>query len=162
MCNDRGSRRMGWRGASGTGDRVMEQPTRFIGMDVHKDTIVVAVTAAGDVGKATPYGTFPNTAAALEKLVKRLRQAGSGTLKFCYEAGPCGYGVHRTLTKLGEDCMVVAPSMIPRKSGERQKNDERDAGSLALLHRGGLPCIKPTTFCVPKHVYEPECARRRR
>ena len=66
----------------------MEQPTRFIGMDVHKDTIVVAVTAAGDVGKATPYGTFPNTAAAVEKLVKRLRQAGSGPLKFCYEAGP--------------------------------------------------------------------------
>jgi transposase len=43
-------------------------------------------------------------------------------LKFCYEAGPCGYGIHRTLTKLGEDCMVVAPSMIPRKSGDRQKN----------------------------------------
>src|ERR1700735_259201 len=84
MCNDRGSRRMGWRGASGTGDRVMEQPTRFIGMDVHKDTIAVAVTAAGDVGKATPYGTFPNTAAALEKLVKRLRQAGNGPMKFCY------------------------------------------------------------------------------
>ena len=59
----------------------MEQPTRFIGMDVHKDTIVVAVTAAGDVGKATPYGTFPNTAAALEKLVKRLRQAGSGPIE---------------------------------------------------------------------------------
>ena len=53
----------------------MEQPTRFVGMDVHKDTIVVAVTATGDVGKATPYGTLPNTAAALEKLVKRLRQA---------------------------------------------------------------------------------------
>ena len=49
----------------------MEQPTRFIGMDVHKDTIVVAVTAAGDVGKATPYGTFPKTAAAAEKLVRR-------------------------------------------------------------------------------------------
>jgi transposase len=72
------------------GRRVVEQPTRFIGMDVHKDTIVVAVTAAGDVGKATPYGTFPNTAAALEKLVKRLQQAGSGPMKFCYEAGPCG------------------------------------------------------------------------
>ena len=66
----------------------MEQATRFIGMDVHKDTIVVAVTATGDVGKATPYGTSPSTAAALEKLVKRLRQAGSGPLKFCYEAGP--------------------------------------------------------------------------
>jgi transposase len=88
----------------------MEQPTRFIGMDVHKETIVVAVTAAGDVGKATPYGTFPNSATALEKLVRRLRQASSGSLKFCYEAGPCGYGVHRTLTRLGEECMAVAPS----------------------------------------------------
>jgi transposase len=85
----------------------MEQPTRFIGMDVHKDTIVVAVTAAGDVGKAMPYGTFPNTPAALEELVRRLRQAGSGPMKFCYEAGPCGYGVQRTLTKLGEDCMAL-------------------------------------------------------
>ena len=55
----------------------MEQSTRFVGMDVHKETIVVAVTATGEVGKATAYGTFPNTAAALEKLVKRLRQAGA-------------------------------------------------------------------------------------
>ena len=109
----------------------MEQLTRFIGMDVHKDTIVVAVTAAGDSGKATPYGTFPNTVPALEKLVKRLRQAGSGSLKFCYEAGPCGYGVHRTLTRLGEECMVVAPSMIPRQRGERPTNDKRDADGLA-------------------------------
>ena len=116
----------------------MEQPTRFIGMDVHKDTIVVAVTATGEVGKATAYGTFPNTAAALEKLVRRLRQAGDGPLKFCYEAGPCGYGIHRALTKMNEDCMVAAPSMIPRKSGDRQKTDKRDASSLAVLHRGGL------------------------
>jgi transposase len=56
----------------------MEVSTRFVGMDVHKDTIVVAITATGEVGKATAYGTFPNTAAALETLVKRLRQAGSG------------------------------------------------------------------------------------
>jgi transposase len=128
----------------------MEQPTRFVGMDVHKDTIVVAVTASGEVGKATPYGTFPNTAAALEKLVKRLRQADGGPLRFCYEAGPCGYGVHRTLTKLGEDCMVVAPSMIPRKSGDRQKNDKRDAASLAVLHRGGLL----TAVWVPDAAHE--------
>jgi transposase len=128
----------------------MEEPTRFIGMDVHKDTIVVAVTAAGDSGKATPYGTFPNTAAALEKLVTRLRQAGSGLLKFCYEAGPCGYGIHRTLTRLGEDCMVVAPSMIPRKSGDRQKNDKRDAAGLAVLHRGGLL----TAVWVPDAAHE--------
>jgi transposase len=128
----------------------MEQPTRFIGMDVHKDTIVVAVTAAGDVGKATAYGTIPNTAVALEKLIKRLRQAGSGPVKFCYEAGPCGYGVHRTLTRLGEDCVVVAPSMIPRKSGDRQKNDKRDAASLAVLHRGGLL----TAVWVPDAAHE--------
>jgi hypothetical protein len=56
----------------------VEQPTRFIGMDVHKDTIVVAITAAGDSGKAIPYDTFPNSAAALEKLIRRLRQAGNG------------------------------------------------------------------------------------
>ena len=128
----------------------MDQPTRFIGMDVHKDTIVVAVTAVGDSGKATPYGTFPNSAAALEKLIRRLRQAGSGSLKFCYEAGPCGYGVHRTLTRLGEECMVVAPSMIPRKSGDRQKNDKRDADGLAVLHRGGLL----TAVWVPDAAHE--------
>src|SRR3954462_2276501 len=66
--------------------RVMEQPTRFIGMDVHKDTIVVAVTATGDVGKATACGTIPNTAAALEKLANRLHQAGSGSLQDGYQA----------------------------------------------------------------------------
>jgi transposase len=128
----------------------MEQSTRFVGMDVHKDTIVVAVTATGEVGKATAYGTFLNTAAGLETLVKRLRQAGDGPVKFCYEAGPCGYGIHRALTKMGEDCMVVAPSMIPRKSGERQKNDKRDAGGLAVLHRGGLL----TAVWVPDAAHE--------
>ena len=128
----------------------MEQSTRFIGMDVHKATIVVAVTATGEVGKATAYGTVPNTTAALEKLVQRLRQAGSGPMKFCYEAGPCGYGIHRTLTRLGEECTVVAPSMIPRKSGERQKNDKRDAASLAVLHRGGLL----TAVWVPDAAHE--------
>jgi hypothetical protein len=88
-------------------------------MDVHKDMIVVAVTAAGDVGKAAPYGTLPNTAAAVEKLVRRLRQAGSGPLKFCYEAGPCGYGIHRALTKMNEDCMEWR-SAEDRQAGRRQ------------------------------------------
>jgi transposase len=128
----------------------MEQPTRFIGMDVHKDTIAVAVTATGDSGAATPYGTCPNTTAAVEKLVKRLRQAGSGPMRFCYEAGPCGYGVHRTLTRLGEECVVVAPSMMPRKRGDRQKNDKRDAANLAVLHRGGLL----TAVWVPDAAHE--------
>jgi transposase len=116
-------------------------------MDVHKDTIVAAVTATGEVGMATAYGTFPNTAAALETLVKRLRQAGSGPIKFCYEAGPCGHGVHRTLTKMGEDCMVVAPSMIPRKSGDRAEDRQaryRQLGRVAprrIVDRGlGAGC----------------------
>ena len=127
----------------------MQQPTRFIGLDVHKETIVVAVTAAGDTGKATAYGSIANTAAALDKLVGRLHQGGGG-LRFCYEAGPCGYGVHRRLTRLGEDCVVVAPSMIPRKSGQRQKSDMRDAASLAELHRGGLL----TAVWVPDAAHE--------
>jgi len=93
---------MVWRGALGTGDGSWNSLHDLSGMDVHKDTIVVAITAAGDIGMATSYGTFPNIPAALEKLVKRLQHAGSGPAKFCYEAGPCGYGVHRTLTKLGK------------------------------------------------------------
>ncbi len=120
----------------------MEQPTRFIGLDVHKDTIVIAITTAGEAGRATVHGTIPNTSAALVTRLRRVSPASTGTtsgpLRFCYEAGPCGYGVHRTLTASGEDCVVVAPSMIPRKSGERRKNDERDAAALATLHRGGL------------------------
>jgi transposase len=145
----------------------MEQPIRFIGLDVHKDTIVVAITAAGEAGKATAYGTIANTTAALQSLVTRLRQisptsagptaagpAATGVtsrpMRFCYEAGPCGYGIHRTLTALGEDCVVVAPSTIPRKSGERRKNDKRDAAALAQLHRGGLL----TAIWVPDAAHE--------
>lgn len=128
----------------------MEQPTRFIGLDVHKETITVAVTAAGETGKATVYGRIPNATAAIETLVKKLYDGGSGELKFCYEAGPCGYGVHRTLTRLGEDCLVAAPSMMPRRPGERRKNDNRDAGALAVLHRGGLL----TPVWVPDQAHE--------
>ncbi len=106
----------------------------IIGMDLHKNTIVVAVTAAGDSGKATPHGIFPNSAAALEKLVKCLRQAAAGHW-FRYEAGPCGYAVHCILTPSGEACMVVGPSMIFRRSGERRKNDTRDADGPAVAPR---------------------------
>jgi hypothetical protein len=125
----------------------MDQPTRFVGMDVHKETIVVAVTAAGDCGKATPYGTFPNTA-ALEKLVTRLRQAGSGPLKFCYEAGPCGYGVHRTLTRLGEECMVIAPSMPAASNRFSPARRSPSAGGTTHLPRLWPPTLAEGT---PSH-----------
>jgi transposase len=128
----------------------MQQYTRFVGLDVHKKTIVIAVAAAGGTGKATQYGTISNTPEALEHLVQRLREAGPGPLSFCYEAGPCGYGVHRTLTRLGQQSMVVAPSLIPRKSGERRKTDKRDAANLAVLLRSGLL----TAVWVPDAAHE--------
>ena len=127
----------------------MEEFTRFVGLDVHKATITAAVIAAGETGKATRLGIIPNSPAALEKLATRLRAAG-GHLKFCYEAGPCGYGVHRTLSRLGLACDVIAPSLIPARAGDRQKTDSRDAASLALLLRAGLL----TAVWVPDDAHE--------
>lgn len=80
-------------------------------------------------------GAVPNTAEEVAKLAKRLAQQGE--LDFCYEAGGCGYGIHRQLTALGHRCSVVAPSTIPRKPGERIKTDRRDSEKLAILHRSG-------------------------
>jgi transposase len=107
----------------------------FVGMDVHKARIAVAVARAGR-GEAEYYGEIENTAAALNKLLKRL-SPNAEVLNFCYEAGPCGYGLQRQLTQQGHECAVVAPSLIPRKAGERMKTDRRDALMLARLHRAG-------------------------
>jgi transposase len=82
------------------------------------------------------FGEIRNTPEAMAKLVKLLRK-GEAQLSFCYEAGPCGYGIHRQLSDLGWACQVVAPSLIPKKAGERVKTDRRDALSLARLHRAG-------------------------
>lgn len=107
----------------------------YVGLDVHKATIAVAVARTG---RGDPYyhGTIENSAVALRKLLKQLSQSGEA-LSFCYEAGPCGYGLYRDLTALGHGCEVVAPSLIPRKAGERLKTDRRDALMLARLHRAG-------------------------
>ena len=113
----------------------MKQFSKYIGLDVHKETIAVAV-AEGDGGEVRFFGEIVNTPEALDKLVKQLSKAGA-QLSFCYEAGPCGYGIHRQLRALGWDCQVVAPSLIPKKAGDRVKTDRRDALSLARLHRAG-------------------------
>jgi transposase len=113
----------------------MNQFTKFIGMDVHKATIAVAVADAG-CGEVRYLGEIANTAEAIVKLVKQLRK-GDPQLSFCYEAGPCGYGIHRQLTELGWDCQVVAPSLIPKKAGDRVKTNRRDSVMLARLHRAG-------------------------
>lgn len=108
---------------------------KFVGLDVHKETIAVSVAEA-DAGEVRYMGEIPNTPDAVVKLVRRLRKEGA-KLSFCYEAGPCGYGLHRQLRDLGQDCQVVAPSLIPRKPGDRVKTDRRDSLNLARLHRAG-------------------------
>ena len=81
-------------------------------------------------------GKIANTVASLKLLTAKLGRGGR-RLRFCYEAGPFGYGIQRQLNAAGHDCVVVAPSLIPRKPGERIKTDRRDAINLAKLHRAG-------------------------
>jgi transposase len=125
----------------------MDRPITYVGLDVHKDTIAVAV--AGNRGEVREYGKIANTPTAVTGLLSRLTRSGA-TLHFCYEAGPCGYGIQRQLTAAGHDCVVVAPSLIPRKPGERIKTDRRDAINLAKLHRAG----ELTAVWVPDAAHE--------
>jgi transposase len=113
----------------------MKECSKYVGLDVHKETIAVSVAEANG-GEVRYIGEIANTEEALDKLVKQLRKGGAN-LSFCYEAGPCGYGIHRQLTDLGWHCQVVAPSLIPKKAGDRVKTDRRDSLMLARLHRAG-------------------------
>ena len=108
----------------------------YVGLDVHKESIVVAVAEGGLRGEVREYGRIANTATALDRLLRKLGGDGM-TLRFCYEAGPCGYGIQRRLSAQGHECVVVAPSLIPKRAGDRVKTDRRDAASLARLHRAG-------------------------
>jgi transposase len=130
----------------------MRKSITHVGLDVHKDTIVVSLADAGlrgSRGEVREYGKIVNTAAAIERLARKLAATGS-ELKFCYEAGPCGYGIQRQLSGMGHECDVVAPSLIPRKPGERIKTDRRDAVKLARLHRAG----ELTPVWVPDQTHE--------
>ena len=113
----------------------MKEYSKFAGLDVHKGDIVIGIADVGR-GDAGYYGTIENAPHAYLKLAKRLSKGGEQVL-FCYEAGPCGYEVYRQLTKAGYDCVVIAPSLIPKKAGNRVKTDRRDAVSLARLLRAG-------------------------
>ena len=104
-----------------------------IGLDVHKDSIAVAVLRPG--GTEVDERVIPNTPEALRKLLRR--HDDLDTLRVCYEAGPTGYDTHRLVTSLGVECDVIAPSLIPRRSGARVKTDRIDARNLARLHRAG-------------------------
>ena len=109
----------------------------YVGMDVHKETIAVAVAEPGR-GEPVYHGEIANKPKTIDKLLAKLSAAyDGGLLLFCYEAGPCGYVLYRQILASGHDCQVVAPSRIPRAPGERIKNDRRDALKLARLLRGG-------------------------
>jgi transposase len=127
----------------------MDKPITYVGLDVHKDTIAVALAEKGKRGEVREHGKIANTPAALNTLAGKLARAGA-ELRFCYEAGPCGYGIERRLTAAGHGCVVVAPSLIPRKPGERIKTDRRDAINLAKLHRAG----ELTPVWVPDPAHE--------
>ena len=117
-----------------------EFSSMYVGLDVHKETIAVGVARSG---RCAPeyFGEIKNSVAAVRKLLRRLSPNGE-VLQICYEAGPCGYGLYRQIKSLGHDCEVVAPSLIPRKAGERMKTDRRDGLKLAHEHRaGGLTAV---------------------
>jgi len=127
----------------------MEPINAYAGLDVHKDTIAVAIADTVNREEVRYWGTIPNTARHLSNLAEKFAQR-YGRVEFTYEAGPCGYEIYRHLTTQGVACQVIAPSHIPRRPGERVKNDHRDAVALARLARAG----ELTAVWVPDEVHE--------
>jgi transposase len=111
----------------------MKKGTRFVGLDVHAASIAVAI--AEPTGEVRSLGTIPHEPDTVRKLVRKL--APLDTLRVCYEAGPCGYALYWQLTQLGVSCVVVAPTLVPVKAGDRVKTDRRDAEKLARSFRSG-------------------------
>lgn len=126
---------------------MQHRQVRYIGLDVHKVSISVAI--AEEAGAPTSYGTIANDPSEIRKLTMRLG-GPNVELRVAYEAGPTGYNVHRQLAKMGIECMVVAPSLIPKRPGDKVKTDRRDALKLARLLRSG----DLTPVWVPDEAHE--------
>ena len=119
---------------------------RFVGLDVHAETIAVAIAEPN--GEVRSIGSIPNRPESIRKLIGKLRPANQ--LRVCYEAGPTGYVLYWQLIALGVDCQVVAPALVPTKAGDRIKTDRRDAEKLARCHRSG----DLTAVWVPDEAHE--------
>lgn len=119
---------------------------RFVGLDVHAETIAVAVAESD--GEVRSLGMIPNRGESVARLVKKLNTEGPWSA--CYEAGPTGYALYWQLTKLGIACMVIAPTLVPVKAGDRVKTDRRDAERLARSFRAG----ELTAVWVPDAAHE--------
>src|SRR5262245_17376217 len=128
----------------------------YVGLDVHAETIAVAVADGGRGGEARALGTISDTADAVTRLVKKVGRTGS--LRICYEAGPCGYVLYWQLTRLGVHCEVIAPTLIPTRAGDKVKTDRRDAEKLARLYRAG----ELTAVWVPDQAHEALRSEERR
>ena len=126
-----------------TKEPVVHQDITFIGLDVHKRSIAVAVRQAGAL---VHEEQLPHERAVVARWARRWKRQSGGKLVCAYEAGACGYALQRQLEKLGIPCQVVAPSLVPRKPGERIKTDRRDARKLAEYLQGGhLTPVHPPT-----------------
>lgn len=120
----------------------MRNSTTFVGMDVHKRNIQVAMLLPGQIEPVC--WELANEPAAVRRMIKKVASGAQGTIRYCYEAGPCGFALQRQMRKEGEDCIVVAPSLIPYKPGERIKTDRRDGRKLAKYFRSGdLTEVRP-------------------
>src|SRR6476646_3498233 len=141
----------GWAGQSlKQGGRVVDHHIEaFVGIDTPKSRNAIAIADGGRGGEVRYLGELPATEAAIRKLVAKLA-AKYRHLTLCYEAGPTGYGLYRLLKSLGHECLVVAPSLVPKKAGDRVKTNRRDAVSLAKLLRAG----ELTAVWVPDERHE--------
>ena len=131
------------------GDKHMKKLNKYVGLDVHKDTTVMAIAEGDRDGEVRLYGQFSSDLHALEKILRKIGGEGV-TLHVVYEAGPTGFVLYRRLQQLKIACIVVAPSKTPLPKGQRQKTDRRDAVMLARLHRAG----ELTAIHVPDAVDE--------
>jgi transposase len=130
----------------------------YVGLDTSKLQISVAVAEAGRDGEVRFLGGIDSAPEAVERLVRKLAKRHQ-RLAFAYEAGPTGYGLQRQITALGHACAVVAPSLIPKRPGERVKTNRRDALALAKLHRAGE--LTPVWVPDPGHEAMRELVRAR-